>query len=446
MLYGGTVEQQAGKTLRRSRIPSGRLERLARIGWLAGEVTLGGLAEGARRMLGADSAARNIFITRTNAQRLAKRLSSLRGAAMKLGQLLSLEGDDYLPAEITGALAMLRSDAHAMPDAQLRRVLGHAYVKGWTQRFGHFGMEPIAAASIGQVHFATTPAGRELALKIQYPGVARSIDSDVDNLASILRLSRLLPGQIDLSGVLGEAKRQLKQEADYRAEAGHLRRYAALLSDDAAFVVPGVHDDLTTAHILAMDFVHGMPLDEIAGHPQALRNRIGTHLYRLLFRELFEFRFIQSDPNFANFFLLPETEQVALLDLGAARNVPERLSVLYAQLFRATIARDRDGLARTMEEIGFLNVGERRDHVDGLVDFFMIACEPFRHRGVYDFGTSDLPPRVRAAGFELTAGRGFFRAPPPDTIFLHRKLAGTFLLNARLGARVDVHAVLKPFL
>ena len=120
------VEQQARKPVRRSRIPSGRLERLARIGWLAGEVTLGGLAEGARRLLGADSEARNIFITRTNAQRLAKRLSSLRGAAMKLGQLLSLEGDDYLPPEITGALAILRSGAHAMPDVQLRRVLGRA--------------------------------------------------------------------------------------------------------------------------------------------------------------------------------------------------------------------------------------------------------------------------------------------------------------------------------
>jgi aarF domain-containing kinase len=440
------VEQQARRPVRRSRIPSGRLERLARIGWLAGEVTLGGLAEGARRLLGADSEARNIFITRTNAQRLAKRLSSLRGAAMKLGQLLSLEGDDYLPPEITGALAILRSDAHAMPDVQLRRVLGRAYGKGWEQRFQHFGMEPIAAASIGQVHAAITTDGRELALKIQYPGVARSIDSDVDNLASVLRLSRLLPGQIDLSGVLVEAKRQLKQEADYRAEAGHLRRYAALLADDAAFVVPGVHDDLTTPHILAMDFIGGTPLDQVNECPQALRNRVGTHLYRLLFRELFEFRFIQSDPNFANFFLLPETEQVALLDLGAARDVPERLSVLYAQLFRTTIARDRDGLARTMEEIGFLNTAERHDHVEGLVDFFLIACEPFRHRGVYDFGNSDLPPRVRAAGVELTARRGFFRAPPPDTIFLHRKLAGTFLLCARLGARLDVRTVLGPFL
>lgn len=434
------------KTVRRSRIPSGRWERLARIGWLAGEVTLGGLAEGARRWLGNSSEVRNIFVTNANAQRLARRLSSLRGAAMKLGQIFSLEGDDYLPAEITGALAILRSDAHAMPESQLRRVLGHAYGKGWERRFQHFGIEPVAAASIGQVHFAVTRDGREVALKIQYPGVARSIDSDVDNLASILRLSRLLPGQIDLSAVLTEAKRQLRQEADYRAEAAHLRHYAKLLSDEAAFVVPGVHDDLTTAHILAMDFMRGVPLDEIGDLPQALRNRIGTQLYRLLFLELLQFRFVQTDPNFANFLLLPDTEQVALLDLGAARHVPERLSAQYAELFRATITRDRQRVASVIEDIGFVDAGERHDRVQGLVDFFLIACEPFRHRGAYDFGNSDVPPRVRAAGVEVTMRRGLLRPPPPDTLFIHRKLAGTFLLCARLGARVDVHAVLAAFL
>ena len=239
MLYGVAVAQPPERTVRRARIPSGRLERLARIGWLAGEVTLGGLAEGARRWLGSSTAARNLFVTHGNARRLARRLSSLRGAAMKLGQLLSLEGDDYLPAEITGALASLRANAHAMPDAQLRRVLGHAYGKGWERHFQHFGMEPIAAASIGQVHFAVTADGRELALKIQYPGVARSIDSDVDNLAAILRLSRLLPGQVDLSALLTEAKHQLRQEAEYRTEAAHLRRYGRLLSG----LDPGRRDD-----------------------------------------------------------------------------------------------------------------------------------------------------------------------------------------------------------
>jgi predicted unusual protein kinase regulating ubiquinone biosynthesis (AarF/ABC1/UbiB family) len=440
------MKDHPSKPVRRSRIPSGRLERMVRVGWLAGEVALGGVAEGARRLLGGHTGAHNVFVTRANAQRLARRLSSLRGAAMKLGQILSLEGDDHLPPEFTSALGILRSEAHAMPDAQLRRVLGHAYGRGWERRFQRFDMEPVAAASIGQVHFAVTADGREVALKIQYPGVAKSVDSDVDNLASILRLSRLLPGQVDLSLLLAEAKRQLRQEADYLTEAAHLRRYAQLLSGTPQFVVPGVHDDLTTPHILAMDFVRGIPLDQIGDFPQGLRNRVGTDLYRLFFRELFEFRFVQTDPNFGNFFLLPDSEQVALLDFGASREVPQRLSALYARLFRSSIARERAALAGVLADIGFLEQGERLDRVEGLVDFFLIACEPFRHRGAYDFAQSDLPLRVRGAAVEVTVRRGLLRPPPPDTIFLHRKLAGTFLHCARLGARVDVSGILEPFL
>lgn len=446
MIYPAGVEQRPPKPVRRSRIPAGRIERLARIGWLAGEVTLGGLAEGARRWLGGSDAVQSMFVTHANAQRLARRLSSLRGAAMKIGQILSLEGDDYLPAEITGVLGILRSEAHAMPDAQLRRVLGRAYGRGWEDRFREFGMEPVAAASIGQVHFAIAEDGRELALKIQYPGVARSIESDVDNLASVLRLSRILPGEVDLSALLTEAKRQLRRETDYRAEAEHARRYRGLLKGDRAFAVPRVHDDLTTPHVLAMDFLRGEPLDRVGELPQAQRNRIGVDFYRLFFRELFEFRYVQTDPNFANFLWVPEREQVALLDFGATREVPEALSTAYGRLFRAAIARDRSGLVRAAEDIGFIGAGEREDRAEGLIDFFFIACEPFRHRGAYDFGRSDLPPRVRAAGVDLTMRRGFVRVPPPATIFLHRKLAGTFLLCARLGACVDVRKLLEPFL
>lgn len=413
---------------------------------MAGEVALGGLAESARRLVGASSEVASVFATATNAQRLAKRLSSMRGAAMKLGQLLSLEGDDILPSDVADALAMLRADADAMPEAQLRRVLGHAFGKGWERRFREFGMEPIAAASIGQVHYGVTTDGREIALKIQYPGVAKSIESDVDNLVAMLRLSRLLPGEIDLSGILAEAKRQLRQEADYRAEAAHLRRYAAHLGDDPAFVVPRVHDDLTTSHILAMDYVAGEPLDELSGSAQTLRDRVGGLLYRLFFREFFEFRFMQTDPNFANYLLLPDSEQIGLLDLGAAHIIPPRLSRLYARIFQAALAGDRRAMRRVMQEIGFFDAEERADRVEGLIDLFLLACEPFCHRGIYDFGTSDLAARARVVGMDLTFKKGFLRPPPPEVIFLHRKLGGMFLLCARLKARVDARALLAPVL
>jgi predicted unusual protein kinase regulating ubiquinone biosynthesis (AarF/ABC1/UbiB family) len=431
---------------RQSRVPAGRFERLARLGWLAGEVAIGGITEAARRFAGSGGAANSVFVTATNARKLAQRLSHMRGAAMKLGQLLSLEGQDLLPPEVAEALSILRAEGDSMPEAQLRRVLARNYGHDWERRFATFGMDPIAAASIGQVHHAIAADGRELALKIQYPGVARSIESDVDNMASILRLSRLLPRGVDISGVLAEAKRQLRQECDYKIEARHLRSYAAKLGGEPGVVIPRVHDDLTTGHIMAMDYVPGEPLDVLATahHGQRQRDRIGALLYRILFRELFELRYMQTDPNFANYLLRPDGD-VVLLDYGAVRELPAALTERYRRIFRAGMEDDRSALRQAMLEVGFFDPHERADRVEALLDLFLIGCEPFTRRGVYDFGASDLPARAREAGMELTVGKGFLRPPPPETIFLHRKLGGTYMLCARIGARVNVRAILQPF-
>ena len=160
---------------------------------------------------------------------------------MKLGQIVSLQGEDVLPPEFAQALAVLRSEAAPMPTCQLRRVLGREYGKGWEARFAHFDFQPMAAASIGQVHRVRARDGRDLALKVQYPGVARSIESDVDNVAALLRLLNLLPLDLDVGAIADEAKRQLAQEADYLKEAHFLEHYARLVVDESALVVPRVH-------------------------------------------------------------------------------------------------------------------------------------------------------------------------------------------------------------
>ncbi len=436
---------------RKSRIPASRLERVARIGWLAGEAALGGAAEKLRRRLPSAAEASveaSALLTGGNARRLAARLSRLRGAAMKLGQLLSMEGEDLLPAEFTEALAILRAEADAMPEKQLHETLARALGPAWRTRFREFDPEPIAAASIGQVHAATAADGRELAVKVQYPGVARSIESDVDNLATALRFARLLPAELEVGDLVEEAKRQLRQEADYRAEAEHLARYGEHLAGDADFVVPTVHPDLSAGRVLAMQRLRGVPVEDLAGpeHPQPRRDRAAAALFRLLFREIFELRFLQSDPNPANFLWLPETAQIGLLDLGAAFEVPEALADAYARLFAAGIANDRAALRAAALEIGFLSHDERPDRIEGLVDIMQIGCEPFRQRGPYDFASSDLTARARDAGMELAFRRGFWKTPPTDTLYLHRKLGGVFLLCARLRARADVNALIEPFL
>jgi predicted unusual protein kinase regulating ubiquinone biosynthesis (AarF/ABC1/UbiB family) len=432
----------------RSRVPAGRLERLGRIGWMAGEAALGGVAERARRLAGGEAGTTSALFTGENARRLAKRLSRMRGAAMKLGQLLSLEGDDFLPPEVAEALALLRSDADAMPDEQLRAVLRAEYGEGWEARFAHFDPEPIAAASIGQVHEARLADGRELALKIQYPGVAESIGSDVGNLLAALRIARLLPRDLDLAALAGEVERQLREEADYAGEAARLARYRDLLDSDPVFVVPRVHAELTTPRILAMDRLYGLPLEDLCGpqHPQQRRDAVAAQLYRLLFRELFEFGFMQTDPNFANYLWIPDGERLGLIDLGAGREVPLRLRRLYARLIQAGIDADRRGVREASLAIGLYTQGEREDRVEALVDMMMLACEAFAGDAPHDFAGSGHPARMRELGMDLALGKGFWRPPPIDSLYLHRKLGGTYLLAARLHARVNLRELILPFL
>jgi predicted unusual protein kinase regulating ubiquinone biosynthesis (AarF/ABC1/UbiB family) len=436
---------------RRSRVPAGRVERLAHLGLLAAGLAAGGLVEGARRALGVGASAAataSALLSPGNAERLARRLSQMRGAAMKLGQLLSLESADILPPEFSQALAALRASADTMPPSQLRRVLGREYGRGWEARFAAFDLEPIAAASIGQVHAVRARDGRDLALKIQYPGVARSIDSDVDNVAALLHAARILPVEIDVSSIVAEAKRQLRQEADYLAEAASLRRFAALLADEPGLWVPRVHDDLTTRRVLAMDFAHGLPIEDLAGAgvPQARRDAVGRALQRLMFREIFEFRFVQTDPNFANYLVEPEGERLLLLDFGATREYDAAFVGHYADLCRGVIAGDRRAVLEAAVAIGYLRHDDPADRLQAAVDLMFLVCEPLRHRGLYDFAHSTLAARARDAGFDLAFRQGFLRAPPAETVFLHRKLVGTFLLSARIRARVDVHALIEPLL
>ncbi len=417
------------------------------MGLAAGELAAGAAAQGFRRMARGEAPDfRGALLSAPNAKRLAERLAQLRGAAMKIGQIVSMQGEDVLPPEFAKALAVLRSQAVPMPPQQLRRVLGREYGAGWERRFAAFDVEPLAAASIGQVHRATATDGRELALKIQYPGVARSIASDVDNVATLLRLLDLLPVEIDVAGLAREAKRQLMQEADYLSEAAFLEHYAGLVADEPMLLVPRVHHDLTTTRVMAMDFVEAEPLEALAAAPRARRNAIGSVLERLLFRELFEFRVMQTDPNFANYQYQPATGRLVLLDFGATRRFEADFVADYARISRAVIDGNRDAIAREALRIGYLAADDGPDRVAAVVDMCLLVCEPLRHAGRYDFGASDLPLRARNLGLELAVRRRLLRAPPPSTLFLHRKLVGSFLLLARIDAQVDARALILPFL
>jgi len=212
-------------------------------------------------------------------------------------------------------------------------------------------------------------------------------------------------------------------------------------------VVPRVDRTLTTRHVLAMDWIDGEPLEALASEavPQARRNAVARTLYELMFRELFEFRFMQTDPNFANYLYLPATHQLALLDLGSTGEYPAPLVASYRDVCRAMIAGDDAALREAMFAIGYAHPDDPEAMIRNAADILRLACEPLVHRGPYDFAGSGLAVRARDLGLAVAFGKGL-RSPPPATIFLHRKLIGTFLICTRLRARVNVHAIIEKFL
>ena len=435
------------KTSKTSPIPRHRLARLAHLGSLAGSVAGGMLAEGLRQVAqGNMPRAADLVLTPANARRVADKLSELRGAAMKVGQLLSMDAGDLLPPELAAILSRLRADARPMPMSQVVRAMEQAFGQGWEKTFHRFSFTPMAAASIGQVHAAIMHGERHLALKIQYPGVKKSIDSDVDNVATLLRISRLVPEELDLEPLLQEAKRQLHEEADYLREAAHLQRFAMLLEDAPEFLVPGVEETLTRENILTMDLLAGEPIDSLSSATQTTRDRVVGLLLGLLFRELFDFRLIQTDPNFANFLYNAQTGQLGLLDFGATRRYTGTVTEAYRGLLGAALHQDRAAMAESAQAIGYFKEDIHARQRAAVMELFILATEPARTRGRFDFGASDLALRIRDAGMALSFDQGYWHTPPADAVFLHRKLGGLYLLAARLRAKVDVRAILEPHL
>ncbi|MEP3225887.1 MAG: AarF/ABC1/UbiB kinase family protein [Parasphingorhabdus sp.] len=428
-------------------VPSGRLSRFTRFGTMATAIGGNMLLEGARRLAeGERPKISDMLLTPKNAIKLTNQLANLRGAAMKMGQMLSMDASDVLPPELADILAKLRADAQFMPRKQLLKVLSKEYGPDWNERFSQFDQHPIAAASIGQVHRAIAKNGRELAIKIQYPGVRESIDSDVDNVATLIKLSGIVPKSLNIAPMLAEAKIQLHQEADYQQEAAYLKRFGKLLKDDAEFQVPKFHKDLSTDRILAMTYIDSIPIESLITAPQKVRDKIITLLFTLLLRELFEFGLMQTDPNFANYRYNEKTKQLVLLDFGAARAIPKRVANQYRKLMIAGVAGDRKAAQKAAIKIGLFDGNAQSHHQDAIMDMFEMAMAPLRKKGPIDFADNGIAQELRDEGMRFAAERDFWHIPPVDTVFIHRKFGGVYMLANRLKAKVDIVALLKQYM
>lgn len=427
-------------------VPTGRPLRLFHMGSIAAGIAGGVVAGGLRQLAsGQRPDLSRLLLTPTNARHLTDGLSHMRGAALKLGQMLSMDTGAVLSPQLTTILATLRDDARHMPPKQLQSVLNAEWGTGWHSRFRRFDVHPFAAASIGQVHRAETLDGRNLAIKVQYPGVRASIDSDVDNIAALMRLPGLLPRGMDIAPLLAAAKQQLHDEADYLAEADHLRLFAGLLAGTPGFLVPDVHPDLSTAQVLAMTYVPSLPVDSLTTAPQQVRDQAAADLIDLVLRELFSFHAMQTDPNLANYRVDPATGRLVLLDFGAVRRIDPALSTSFRTLLNAGLLGDPDLIRAAMLQIGYFGPGTAPHHQDLILRMFQTAIAPLHQKTPFDFGQSDLLERLRDMGMALGGERDLLHVPPAETLFLHRKIGGMYLLATKLRARVDLHALVQRY-
>jgi len=428
-------------------IPTHRISRFGKFASLATRVAGNVLAEGTKQIAqGNRPKARDLLLTPQNIARLTEQLAHLRGAAMKLGQMLSMDAGDVLEPELADILSRLRSDADPLPAKQLNQVLENSLGPNWKSEYIAFNFKPIASASIGQVHQAYSDAGDKLAVKVQYPGIRKSIDSDVDNVGTLLKVVGLIPESVDYKGLLEEAKKQLHDEADYQREAQFAIRYHQALQADSRFLVPKIHSVSSSDTVLTMEFIEGQSVELVEHTSQETRDFVVSSLLELLFKELFELKMVQTDPNFANYLYNEKTNQIGLLDFGATREYSDKFSNGYRQVFRSVIEGDELGLNRALEEIGFFSntiVDSQRQAVLNLVK---MACEPMLVEGQYDFKKSDLAKRLREAGTILSMEQEYWHTPPADALFLHRKIGGMYLLAARIGAKVNIRQLVQPYL
>ena len=426
-------------------VPASRAGRLLQMGRLAGGLAGGMLGSGLRQVAtGKLPTMEDMLMTPANATRLANRLSEMRGAAMKVGQLLSMESNDLLPRQLTDILARLRQEAHAMPLGQVDAVLTQAWGESWQDRFSRFVFTPLAAASIGQVHEAVTVDGHHLAIKIQYPGIRQSIDSDVDNVAGLLSLFNMVPAE-SLKPLLQEAKLQLHAEADYLAEAEHLQAFAEHLAGDEDFVVPRVYGELTTSDVLTMEFTAGEPIENSVEQTQQQRDHLATRLLGLSLRELFSWGQVQTDPNYANFLYQQGQDRIVLLDFGATRYYTQQRRDALGRLMLAGMHDDMQMLQQAAVEVGYLGDSDTPAYVNAILQLLRMATEPVRVSGSFDFTANDLAERISQLLYTLRVESRVWRMPAPEILLLHRKLGGMYMLCSKLQARVDVGKLVEQY-
>lgn len=434
--------------------PLERSIALTRLGVGAGaKIMAHSVANIFRGEISRDSANREFY--ERQAQILADELGKLKGSVMKAGQMLSLYGQYFLPEEAVVVLSQLQDDTPPVAWNVVAPVLERSIGRNRLRELD-IDTEAMAAASLGQVHRARRKRdGLELCVKIQYPGVADAIESDLRTLSRLLVMTRLTPKGLDLQPIFSEVREMLHREVDYEAEARFTRQFADKLAGDNRFVVPQVISEYSSPQILTTSYEHNCSVrdPEVQNLSMARRNRLGSAFLDLFFNEFFRWGMVQSDPHFGNYrFRIgarAQDDRIVLLDFGATRMYDQRFIENYSDIVEGSLRRDRDQVQRGAKAIGLMNDKMPQSALDAFAAMCESIVEPFEaandaqsdrsmrnKAGAYRWGDSDLPMRSgRIAA--MNALSVHFRVPPREIVFLHRRLAGVFIMLATLHCEVD---------
>lgn len=391
---------------------------------------------------------------------IADGLSRLKGAAMKAGQLLSLELVEYFPAEAFEVLSRLQNSAHAVDFSTIENTLRGQYTSEQFAKLDSISRVPTGAASIGQVHQAVY-RGQPVALKIQYAEVSSSIEADLKILKTVAKAFCNLTGrEMDLNKLFEEFRYVLSQEVDYVKEAELQKMYSSVANkmqmDGVQLVIPEVIEEMCTQKVLCMSWEHGEPLRAwMKNNPsQQDRHKIAHAFLSLYFHEFFKWGIVQTDPNWGNF-LVRENEaglQLVLLDFGATKTYGSEFVKSYIELLKTAAESDLEKLKQTATDFGLIDPRESEEAYQALFQMLQVAVRPFfsnsgslNSASSFDFADESHNKNSQMAARELTM-KLKYSPPPHQLIFLHRKLGGIYSILKNLKVTMDVSFYWKQML